>query len=43
MNFFYRFANGGLQMEYIPPQNISRNVVIRQALSPFIIFFNVTG
>jgi hypothetical protein len=42
MNFFYRFANGGLQLEYVPPQNISRNVVIRQALSPFIMFFNVS-
>ncbi len=41
MNFFYRFANGGLQLEYIPPQNIDRNLVIRQALSPFVIFFTI--
>lgn len=40
MNFFYRFTSSGLQLEYIPPQNISQNVIVAQALSPFVLFFS---
>ncbi len=43
LNFFYRFANGGLQLEFIPPQNISHNIVQKPALSPFVMFFTING
>lgn len=41
LNFLYRRTNQGIQLEYVPKENINRNVILKQALTPFVIFFSI--
>ncbi len=38
--FLYQFVSGGLRLAHVPPNNIRDKVVIRESLSPVIVFFS---
>ena len=39
MNFLYSYINNGLQLEFVPQQNIEGTLVVRRTRNPVIIFF----
>ncbi|AHC15567.1 SH3 domain-containing protein [Salinispira pacifica] len=41
LNFLYRRTDQGIQLEFVPGENIDRNVILKQALTPFVIFFSI--
>jgi hypothetical protein len=38
--FIYQYVSGGMRLAHVPPENIRDKVVLRESLSPVIIFFS---
>lgn len=43
VRFLYAHSNGGVRMQFVPETDIRDNVVVRESLSPVVIFFSEPG